>query len=225
METLFQHFPNQPASVSCQKAYVILCNTHDTATSFLDIFGTIRRNRAARGAPTDEEQDLLRAMLLFAGAGLDSLAKQLISDALPSILENDEAAGRMFKSYVERKLRRGEDTNYAVLADVIGDHQPRKRLVELYLRDLTASSLQSTEEMLRAAAAFDIPSVEITADPRSLTEVFRVRNQIVHEMDVDFAVPNRNRTPRAKQVMVDHTNAVFGAAAAFLASVDRRSPA
>jgi len=224
MTTLFQHYPAQPVSAQCQKAFLILCNAHDTATSFLDIFGTIRRNRAARGAPTDEEQDLMRAMLLFASAGLDSLAKQLISDALPSILESDEAAGKMFKSYVQQRLKRGEDINYAMLADVVGDHRPRERLVAYYVRDLCASSLQSTEELLKAGAAFDIPSIEITTDPRGLTEVFRVRNQIVHEMDVDFAVPNRNRTPRAKQVMVDHANTIFGVAKSFLTGVDQRIP-
>jgi hypothetical protein len=44
-----------------------------------------RERRATGGALTDAEQDLLRAMLVFAAAGLDSLLKQLIRDALHNL--------------------------------------------------------------------------------------------------------------------------------------------
>jgi hypothetical protein len=35
------------------------------------------------------EEDLLRAAIVFTGAGLDATLKQVIRDALPSLLEND----------------------------------------------------------------------------------------------------------------------------------------
>jgi NADH dehydrogenase FAD-containing subunit len=62
--------------------------------------------REAKGTPTDEKQDLLRAMLIFATAGLDSMVKQLITDALPSVIEIDLGATAMFKKYVERRLEK-----------------------------------------------------------------------------------------------------------------------
>ncbi|MGH8524924.1 MAG: hypothetical protein ACREXY_12125, partial [Gammaproteobacteria bacterium] len=171
------------------------------------------------------EQDLLRAMLSFASAGLDSMAKQLIRDALPAVLASNEAAPQMFKAFIERRLKIGEGIDHRLLADVLGDRQPRSRLIQVLVDDLTSRSLQSTEEILRAAAAFDIKSSAVAADPRRLTEVFRVRNQIAHEMDVDFTRQNRSRRPRARDVMVGHTNQVFGVAAAFLANVDLKLPA
>jgi hypothetical protein len=39
-----------------------------------------------RGMSTDEEQDLLRAMLVTAAPGLDAMTKQLIRDALPKVV-------------------------------------------------------------------------------------------------------------------------------------------
>jgi hypothetical protein len=72
---------------SLKKASVIICNTYETACSFLDAFETIRKNRSARGGSTDEEQDLLRAMLIFSTSGLDSMFKQLIKDVLPEVIK------------------------------------------------------------------------------------------------------------------------------------------
>lgn len=104
---LFSH-PAQPQRDPCQDAYVILCNAHDAVRSFLDTFETVRKTRSAKGMSTDEEQDLLRAMVLFAGAGLDSMVKQLIRDALPAIIERDEGATLQFKDYIEKRLRESE---------------------------------------------------------------------------------------------------------------------
>jgi hypothetical protein len=222
MTSQFHYFPHVPTSSLCQNAYVILCNAHDAASSFLEAFQDVRKARRAKGMPTDEEQDLLRAMLLFASAGLDSLVKQLIRDALPAVLESNEAAAEMFKIFVERRLRTGEDINLKLLAQVIGDRNPRKQLIALQVKELTSTSLQSTEELLKAGAAFDIPSNELTTDLRRLTDVFRVRNQIAHEMDVDFTQPNRSRRPRARTLMEGHTNQIFRVANAFLLGVDGR---
>jgi hypothetical protein len=220
--SLFRHFPNAPQSPQCQNGYVILCNAHDAATSFLEAFQSVRVNRNARGMPTDEEQDLLRAMLLFASAGVDSLVKQLVRDALPAVLAHNAAAGEMFKTFVGRRLRSGDEINTKLLADILGDQKPRERLVSLQVEELCSSSLQSTEELLKAGAAFDIRSTEITDDPNRLTNIFRIRNQIAHEMDVDFTQANRSRRPRGRQPMVTNTNYLFGVANAFLEQVDRK---
>lgn len=171
---------------------------------------------------TDEEQDLLRAMLAFASAGLDSMVKQLIRDALPLVVQVNEAATIMFKTFIERRIRTPDGLDHKLLADVLGDKHPRSRLIQVLVDDLTSRSLQSTEEILKAAAAFDIKSSQISTDPRRLTDVFRVRNQIAHEMDVDFTLPNRSRRPRAKNVMVGHTNEIFAIAKNFLTKVDAK---
>lgn len=216
----FQHYPNRPISVLCEPAYIILCNAHDTSGSFLDIFETTRKSRGARGAATDEEQDLLRAMLAFASAGLDSMVKQLIEDSLRAVIDQSRGAAESFKSFIEKRLYKGEEIDHRLIAEVLCDAQPRDWLITVLVRDLTSGSLQSTEAVFRAGSFFDIPSKNLCRDAAALTRVFRARNEIVHEMDVDFGQPNRNRRSRRKQAMIDHTELVFSIAKAFLSNVD-----
>jgi hypothetical protein len=52
--------------------------------------------------------------------------------------------------------------------------------------------------------------------------VFRARNQIAHEMDIDFSQPRRNRASRRRQDMVEYTTAVLDCAARFVGGVDSR---
>jgi hypothetical protein len=220
MATRFQHYPKEPNNPACENAHAILCNAHDSASSFLDIFEAVRKSRKAKGASTDEEQDLLRAMLVFASAGLDSMVKQLVRDALPLTIEANDGAKIMFKDHIERRLNVEERVGRKFLANILGDANPRQCLMEHLLGDLTAESLQSTEQLLKVAAYFNIPSKLISPTPNSLKEVFGVRNEIGHEMDIDFNQSNRSRRPRAKDKMVTYTNELFRVAAAFLSEVD-----
>jgi hypothetical protein len=220
---LFAH-PSQPQREACQDAHVILCNAHDAVRSFLDTFETVRKARNAKGMPTDEEQDLLRAMVLFAGAGLDSTVKQLIRDSLHAIVDHDEGATVQFKDYIDKRLR-DEGNSRRFLADILGDRSPRARLLAQLVRDLTSDSLQSAEQLLKVAGYFNIPSKQISTDIGRLKQIFTVRNQIGHEMDIDFSQPNRSRRPRAKEKMVQFAAELLGIAATFLAEVDSKLPA
>ncbi len=219
MPRLFSNFPDEPTSAECQNAYIILSNAHESSGSFLDIFNSTRRAGNARGTPTDEEQDLLRAMLLFAAAGLDSMVKQLVRDALPKVLVTNVGARAMLKGFLARRLKKGDETDYDLMAEIIVDDEPRDRVIQELVVDLTSSSLQSGEQLLRAASFFDVPSNRISEDPRELKRIFGVRNQIAHEMDVDFGQPNRNRRPRARGQLVDNTNELFRVANNFLNEV------
>jgi hypothetical protein len=222
MTTLFKHYPGELKSGHCENAHFIICSAHDAASSFLDTFKTVRTTRKAKGTPTDEEQDLLRAMLLFATAGLDSMVKQLVTDALPNVIDNDLGATEMFKQYVERRLEKNDRLDRRFLADIIADRNPRKRMLDQLVLDLTSKSLQSTDQLLKTAAFFNIPSAVLCNNPADLTRIFAARNQITHEMDVDFEQSNRSRRPRAKASMTTFTNEIFKTAAIFLAEVDRK---
>jgi hypothetical protein len=68
--------PAKPKATECDKAYSIFTTAHSTAASFLTAFNKSRQTKGGKGTTTDEEQDLLRAMLIFASAGLDALIKQ-----------------------------------------------------------------------------------------------------------------------------------------------------
>ena len=223
MKSLFDHYPaDETRSTLCEDAHFILCNAHDAASSFLDIFQKVRVGRSAHGTPTDEEQDLLRAMLLFATAGLDSMVKQLVTDALPAVIGKDTGAAENFKQFVERRLEKNDRLDRKFLADIIADPDPRGRMLQILVKDLTSKSLQSSEQLLKTAAYFNIPSPNICKDIPGLTAIFDSRNQIAHEMDVDFAQTNRSRRPRARKTIFSSANTIFEVAAKFLENVDSK---
>lgn len=220
MSSRFDHYPSEPDCQQCWKAYTLLCNAHETSKSFLETFERTRRN--AKEASKDKEQDLLRAMLTFACAGLDALVKQLIKDALPDVINCNEAAERTFRADIERRIRRGEEIDHRFLADILTQKRPRDRLIDILISDLTSQSLQSKDQLLRVGSFFDIQSNSITKDPNGLARIFKARNQIVHEMDIDFSPTNRNRRSRTKQKMVTDTNEIFEVSKVFLEEVDHK---
>ena len=57
------------------RARRVLSQARDSAEGFLKAFDKVREVRGAAGSTTDQEQDLLRATLVFAAAGLDSALK------------------------------------------------------------------------------------------------------------------------------------------------------
>ncbi|MCX5667098.1 MAG: HEPN domain-containing protein [Candidatus Omnitrophica bacterium] len=221
MNSKFNNYPTKPASPRAFNAYMILCSTHDAASSFFDIFER-RRRRKTKGTSTDEEQDLLRAMLVFATSGLDSMIKQLITDALHQIIIKDVGAREVFKNYIEKKLIQSNQINAKLLAASLVEQDPRKRLVDEVVRDLTSNSLQSKEELLRAASFFDIPSQDLSSDPNRLKEIFDARNQISHEMDINFSQRNRKRRQRKQSDMIRYTNEILRIAKTFLSIVDKK---
>jgi len=161
-------------------------------------------------------------MLTFASAGLDSMVKQLIIDTLASVVDSSKGASESFRSYIEKRLYKGEEIDHKLIAEVLCDKTPRKRLLRLLVTDLTSGSLQSMEAVFRVGSFFDIPSQDLYINPTRLTEVFKIRNQIIHEMDIDFQQRNRNRRPRRRQSMIDNTNIIFSVAEKFLDKVDQK---
>jgi CRISPR/Cas system endoribonuclease Cas6 (RAMP superfamily) len=137
MESKFEHYPQKPKTSEVLNAYVILCNTHDASSSFLHLFESTRKSRKAKGMATDEEQDLLRAMLIFATSGLDSMIKQLNREALPLIINKEEGAKEVFKKHIERKLNTNDQINCKLLAKVLVESEPQKSLIEELVADLT----------------------------------------------------------------------------------------
>lgn len=217
--------PQKPRSQKAKSAYLVLKYSHDTARSFLKSFESIRKNRNAKGAATDEEQDLLRAMLIFASAGLDSMLKQLIEDSLPSIIEANIGARLQFKNYVEKKLIQkstgsSPSIDIKLLSDILVEASPKRALKQKLLDDLTSDSIQSKDQLLKVASFFGITPDALSVDVKKLKTVFDVRNQIAHEMDIDFKQSNRNRVPRSRDDMVERTNILLQVADNFLRSVD-----
>lgn len=178
------------------------------------------------GTTTDEQQDLLRAMLLFACAGLDSSAKQIIVDAMPRLALYHDVVRDELRKFAVRRLRRGDDGETAgldasFLADVlIGD--TRLNLIEAFKDEMTGKSLQSLEQLRRVAAALGVGDAQdVDTAISAIGDTFSIRNKIAHEMDINFATVNRNRNGRRRDDMVRRTNSVLSTADALLRAVDQ----
>jgi hypothetical protein len=210
------HLPERPENEVCLVAHTILCKACDACESFHQVFKQLRVS-AKQGTTTDAQQDTLRAMLVFACAGLDSAIKQLVRDALQNVIDSDEGAQKNFTESVKRKLpdiERSRD----LLAGVLTARDQRAHLIGRLMSDLIADSLQSFEQLSKVAAAFNIPSSDM-GDIGKLREAFTVRNQIIHEMDIDFRA-NRSRRSRKQNDMQKYTAAVLNTANTFLKRVD-----
>ena len=117
-----------------------------------------------------------------------------------------------------------ESASLRMLAEVLVDRDPRSRLVDQLVHDLTAGSLQApAEELLRVGSYFDIPSADLCLAPRELQRIFNARNEIVHEMDVDLEPLNRNRRQRSLNQIKGFTDEIFKISAALLSEVDKRA--
>ena len=214
--------PPAPTSSELIGAYSILKRACEAAESFVIAYRTVRQARNARGTATDHEQDLLRAALVFAAAGLDSCVKQLVQDTLRIIIANDEGAHRQYTDYVRSKLRRLDSQATRFLAEAVAADSPARHIQEQLVTELTRPSLQSKDQILKVAAHFAIPAAEISDDLKKLKEVFDARNQIAHEMDILLGQTNRSRRQRREEDMKKYAAFVLDTALAFYTAVEKR---
>lgn len=198
-----------------RKPYLILKYSHESADSFLDALRVVRSERGAgRGALTDEEQDLLRMMVVITAAGLDSLLKQLIRDCLPELAKFDEGVRQELETFVSRQLRgESDEVNAPIsnrfLAKILIADSHQTQVIEEYVRYLTGSSLQAAEEVMKATKALGVQPKVAKVNVQALKEIFGIRNKIIHELDIDFDGARRNRRQRRINDMVSRTNVLL----------------
>lgn len=213
----------EPACEECSKALLILARTHESADALLKAYTLARRqrggpgSRSPRGMSTDEEHDLLRAMLVMAAAGLDSMVKQLVRDALPRVVHEDAHARSGLERYLAGRLRPGDPE---FLSKVLAAPAPTTAVVDAYVEQLTGSSLQSAAELARAASAFGLEPREVGIDFEQLRSIFDIRNKIIHELDINFAAQRRIRNVRRAPIMGAHTNTLLDIGERILRAVD-----
>jgi hypothetical protein len=81
-------------------ARIMLVKAHETASAFLQAYKASRKGKV--GSSADAEQDLLRAMLAFATAGLDATLKEITRECLQLLLDAKPAPG--YENRVESGL-------------------------------------------------------------------------------------------------------------------------
>lgn len=212
----------KPPHAILYNSWTVLSAAHKSASAFLAHFQNIRAQKKSAGTSTDTEQDLLRAMLLTACSGLDSMVKHLVKDSLAVVVRGQPGAHQMLISFIEKKLKRSEAADLKTLAEALAAARPGDSFLNLMIAELRENSLQSKHQLLSVAAHFDIPSAALTKELNRLDTVFRIRNQITHELDIDFSKGNRSRIQRKTEEMTEHANFIFRVAKSFLTQVQER---
>jgi hypothetical protein len=88
-----------------------------------------------------DQQNLLRVALVLTSSGLDACCKRLLRDALPELIERNGTTAVKFDGFIEEQLRKAEPSGDLLAA--VRDHDPRRRMVELYVASLTKASIQA----------------------------------------------------------------------------------
>lgn len=197
--------------------YNILSKTIESVNNFNTLYKAWRSG--AKGSPTHEQQDLWRAMLVFACAGLDVFVKQLVKNKLPLLLEGDgdKEVQDKFKEYVRRGLKKDEEEILSTVALALIDPNPRDVFLKEYIKDMTKGSLQSVKELHRVSEASGLDTKKILngEKAKAINDAFIVRNQIIHEMDISIGESTarttsyRTRRQRKARVMEKHTKSIL----------------
>ncbi len=147
------------------------------------------KKKELRGHLSESEVDILRAVIVFAGAGLDAALKKLIQDTVRDIAVRNPLARKKFLDFLDRHMA-GTDTpvNRRLLAEVLIDGRgTQAALLDRYERDLTGDSLQSSEQVSVVCGALAIEDRTVRERLKSgalLDQMFKARNDIVHELDL-----------------------------------------
>lgn len=192
----------EPGTETAQR---FLAGAYDSVEAVLDSLSKIRELRRQesgdiRGRLPANEEDLLRAAIVFTGAGLDASLKRLIRDTLPALLERIDQAHAKFEAFAAEKLGAGEIADVRVIARYLTSRSPRDRLIEDYVFDLTGSSLQSAEEVQRTAGALGIEDSELRKRITGLRDLFVARNEISHELDLQRPEHQGDRARRTRRI-------------------------
>ena len=211
-----------PNLIETNKAKKVVDHAKNSVKAFSDAFTAVRQHRGAgKGAPTDEDQDLARAALVFAAAGLDSCIKHLLKESIHSLSLFDPKVREQLDKFVKKTIRSESPDRLvsALLAD-----SPRKDLVDSYIYELTGSSLQSFEELAKAAGALGVKIDTLNQNKKVITDIFRIRNMIIHELDVKFESQQgqRERNSRTKTKLAKDAELLLSIATEFISSVDQK---
>lgn len=212
-----------------ERANIVLNQTKLSIKHFRQAFDAVRKSRKASGPPTAGEQDLIRASLIFAAAGLDSIVKELIKGSIKNLAAKDAEVQRGIEVYARRQLKDDKDgalgkNSANFLAKILVSSSPYNQLIDDYTMDLTGGSLQSVDELFRSASALGIKVPIINTKSRDLKEIFEIRNKIIHELDVRFDVNHgqKARNSRTKKGLDEMSDLLITVAEEYIKEVDRK---
>lgn len=201
-------------SISLNKPNMILKSLKLTIHSFYELYDS--------SATTEEEQkqNILRSIILFSCSGVDAIVKQLINDALEEVIAINEGAFNEFKNFTESKILSKDRVNSKLLSELFTSNNPQKVLMKLLKKELTQNSLQSADELFKVASFFNIETNKLEPSPKELKEIFKVRNQITHELDVDMESDEFVMRKREIELVKKYSNHLLNLSEKFILLVE-----
>jgi DNA-binding transcriptional regulator GbsR (MarR family) len=92
------------------------------------------------------------------------------------------------------------------------------QVIEEYIHELTGVSLQSAPELMRTVQALGLSRTKV--EPARFKAIFSVRNQIIHELDINLDDERRRRNLRGRERMMKDANALLEIGEQILREVD-----
>ena len=193
---------SQPTT-NAQRFLASAFDTVEDLLSALDIVRTHRKlieGKGAKGALASNEQDLLRAAIALAGAGLDSSLKLLVRDVLPILLEDQESpAWKELHSFAMRQIGTQQALDLGRTAALLLAESPRQLIIDDFVDELTGSSIQSVTAIHRIATVLGIPQKHtVRSAITALRPSFEARNQVSHELDLQVPLGLGDRQKRTR---------------------------
>ena len=198
----------QPAVISAhtESAQRFLASAYDSVNHVFETLDTVRGIRKSlkgtvKGRTPANEEDLLRAAIVFTGAGLDAALKQLVLDSLPVLLAQDRPlAHEKFEEFLKKKLERDGSVDATTLVRYLSSEKPRQKMIDDYVYFLTGSSLQSVQEVRRVVSALGFGEKELHREIGGLKDLFIARNQVSHELDLQRPETQGDRSRRTRTI-------------------------
>ena len=164
-----------------------LASAYDSVASLYDeTYPALRATRTgSRGRLTHAEQDIFRAAVVFAGAGLDTVFKEAMRSCIAIQVDRSDGVRAKYLDFVTRFIQAGPTVDARQLASLLTSTDPSQALKDAYIDKLTGSSLQSLTQVTAAMSALGLQDEkELFKEAKSLNPLFRVRNEIAHEPDM-----------------------------------------
>jgi hypothetical protein len=220
--------PEKPDREEANSSYRLMEYARESCRSFVDSFDAQSESRGP-GAPSITQQDLLRATLVFAGAGLDAAAKQLVKDCLQTLAVQDPAVMKEAEKTCSRliAMQRADAgirgvADSGVLARILLGGYPQAVLLDMLVEDLIRGSLQSWDALCNIGKHLGVSHNEFGPRKTEVHEAFGVRNIVIHELDADMEQEYRNRISRRRTLMVRLSNILLRVGDGLVHGVDSR---
>jgi hypothetical protein len=181
-----------------------------------------KTGRDPRGRLPHNQEDMLRVAIAFTGAGLDATLKQLVRDALPTLLDKSGDAHEQFRDFVEKHLGDASaNVSAKKLSGYLARGDIRGALIDRYVADLTGDSLQSSGQLFKTAKSLGLADAQLRKNKDRLDQFFTARNQIIHELDLQHTAKqgDSSRRPRRLSITRDDCSLVFETGQQFINAV------